>query len=838
MAVNLDNIAEKIMKFIRGNGLDVKMFDSESGKSVADPSLARFFYVDEPNMMIVLDDNEKTIKFHMGEEVSIKHPMISKMHKNLKSMAMDHMLDFDIRSFGKRIEPKSYGYKIEQNKERDVDEVFESISPLEGSTRTSRQKLENAKIIVRHKKPVNEEVRGARSRNISAIFIENADGERFKYPFKHLSGARAMARHISTGGNPMDMAGSAIVEMSENLYKLKEFMNIVNKQRLVNETNRDVVLNVKRKMKKIKEQISQIQGSKGYTAFIESLALNEKDDEKMVCKDCGDEMGKPTTDCKHDCNDPNGSNWVKKSDISEEVLNDYVTKFTKSTFEEALKDILPLVHKVNEEEYNSNRGDQIQKIMGIITAKDGKGNKVNKISFPNRGSYDFSNIKKQYQQDKGSQYAKLAAAYEDLASRVDVDAADDKVRKNKGHDRAAVISLFLADIAEKLNSNPKAIDKQEQQLASYFMKMSKVAVGESLEEKTSLDAKISNMVKESFAPFNKVFETYQIDEASNDTYAVVSYDYSDDWGSIELIKDGKTVEDWNDYFGANETGNPLAAKFVELCKKHGIDPTDIDILSGDDEDIHPIRGRKSGSFDGKTFKWDESVDERKLTGGEKRSRERNNMKVNEIFGFGKKAQMRRGAIKIAKDVVIEQIIKPALTQFKGAFEGIDIVEDKAKDYIVTGYGFKIHLNVADSHLSPIENKETGRPTFYVKGTLTRDLDSTIKAKYKEWATATADDIYRKMITVPETMSTFEAKNKNKDGYYEQNIVIHFRILDGDFNKKLKKVNERKLTGGEKRSKESNFKKLKKHKGDFEKTYGKDAESVMHAVATKRAKEKK
>lgn len=479
MAINLDTVAEKIMKFIRGNGLEVKMYDSETGKSVADPSQARFFYIDEPNMMIVLDENEKTIKFHMGEEVSISNPTIEKMSKNLKSMAIDHMLDFDIRSFGKRIQPKSYGYKIEQNKEKGVDEVFESISPLEGSTRTSRQQLENAKIIVRHKKPVNEEVRGSRSRNISAIFIENAEGERFKYPFKHLSGARAMARHISSGGNPMDMAGSAIIEMSENLSKLKEFMSVVNKQRLVNETNRDVVLNVKRKMKKIKEQISHIQGTKGYTAFIESLALNETSEE---------------------------------AEISEDTINSYVSKFTKTTFEEALKDILPLVHKVNEEEYNSNREDQIQKIMGIITAKDGEGNKINTISFPNKGSYDFDNIKKQYKDDKGSQYAKMAATFQDLASRVDVDSTDDKVRKNKGHDRAAVISLFLSDIAEKLDTNPKAITKPEQQLAGYFMKMSKRAVGESLEEKKSLDEKLDNMVVETFAEFNDVFEEYQVDE--------------------------------------------------------------------------------------------------------------------------------------------------------------------------------------------------------------------------------------------------------------------------------------------------------------------------------------
>ena len=48
--------------------------------------------------------------------------------------------------------------------------------------------------------------------------------------------------------------------------------------------------------------------------------------------------------------------------------------------------------------------------------------------------------------------------------------------------------------------------------------------------------------------------------------------------------------------------------------------------------------------------------------------------------------------------------------------------------------------------------------------------------------------------------------------------------------------ERKLTGGEKRSKEAHYKKLKKHKKDFVDRYGKDdGEAVMHAIATNRAK---
>jgi hypothetical protein len=480
MAVNMNVIAEKIMKFIRGNGLQVQMFDDKSGKSVADPTAARYFYVDDPNVMIFLDDSTGEIKFHMGENVSLEDPTVSKISKNMKLLARKNLLDFDIRTFGKRIEPRHYGYKIEQNKEQNVDDVFESISPLEGSSRTSRQTLENAKIIVRHRAPVNEEQRGSRSRNISSIFIENNAGERFKYPFKHLSGARAMARHVSSGGNPMDTTGSAIVEMSENLYKLKEFMGIVSKQSLINEANRDVVLNVKRKINHIKETISKLSTTRGYTSFVESLALNETD---------------------------------APEEITEDVINSYISKFTKSTFEESLKDILPLVHRVNEEEYRSNRDGQVQNIMQIISAKDENGEKLNKISFSAGGSYDFDKIKQQYNDTPQSQYAKMAYTFQDLASRIDVDTSEDHRRKNKGHDRAAVISLFLNDISDKLETKPKSITKPEMQLATYFLKLSKLDKPAEVAE--SLDKKFDKMLKESLSKYS-VFEEFGIDEAEGD----------------------------------------------------------------------------------------------------------------------------------------------------------------------------------------------------------------------------------------------------------------------------------------------------------------------------------
>ena len=475
MAVNFSNISEKVMRVIQGNGLQPSMFSSQDGKSVADPTEARFFYVKEPNIMVQIDEDSKEIKYHLGEQVDIDNSQVHTIMKSLKNISREYMLDFDIRTFGKHIEPKNYAYKVEQNKEETMADVFEGFDPLEGSSRTSRQTLENVRLIVKHKAPVNEEQRGARSRNISSIFIENADGERFKYPYKHLNGARAMARHVASGGVPSDMVGEAIVEHSSNLSKLKEFMNVVNKQGLVNENNRSIVANVKQKMESIKESIKRIQTTKGYTSFVESMALNEKSEE---------------------------------AEITEDTVNDYVAKFTKSTFEESLKDILPLVHRVNEEEMENNRANQVERVKSIIMGKDKKtGENLNRIYFPARqDGYDFDKIKKQYSEPSDKENAAerkmdmIALELDDIAHRVDVDASDDKKRKNKGHDRAAELSNFLSDVAEEIRKNPKGVGKDKIQLAGYLLKLSKVQKEE--DDSKSADERIDEMLSEAFSKFD------------------------------------------------------------------------------------------------------------------------------------------------------------------------------------------------------------------------------------------------------------------------------------------------------------------------------------------------
>ena len=104
----------------------------------------------------------------------------------LKELSKDYLLNFDYNVFGKRLKPKGELQDAEKNSEKDMADVMEaSLGKLSGSTKTSYQPLENVKIVLKHKKAIDEEIRGSRSRNIHSIFIQRGE-ERFKLPENNL----------------------------------------------------------------------------------------------------------------------------------------------------------------------------------------------------------------------------------------------------------------------------------------------------------------------------------------------------------------------------------------------------------------------------------------------------------------------------------------------------------------------------------------------------------------------------------------------------------------------------------------------------------------------------
>jgi hypothetical protein len=166
-----------------------------------------------------------------------------------------------------------------------------------------------AKIIVKHSQPVNYNIPAGRTMHIDSIYIENAAGERFRYPHRHLNGARAMATHVANGGTVYDAIGAHISGLSEELSKLRQFKNYTQRNGL-QEALSDVSELVLTRISDIKEQISKLQRQSYYAEFAESFAP------------------------------------ARELPIPEETVNSWIDALTIRTFNEELKSVFPFIYRL------------------------------------------------------------------------------------------------------------------------------------------------------------------------------------------------------------------------------------------------------------------------------------------------------------------------------------------------------------------------------------------------------------------------------------------------------------------------------------------------------------
>lgn len=161
-------------------------------------------------------------------------------------------------------------------KPKQNESIQESFSKMFGSLKTSHQMLENVRILVRHRTPVDENVRGSRSRHISAIFLE-CNGERMRFQHNYLPGARAMAQHMAHGGAMTDKVGGYISESTGQLLKLQSFNRYVTTNKLINEDSSGIVDTVKENIETLKMELKKLTGSKTYETAKARLETFERE---------------------------------------------------------------------------------------------------------------------------------------------------------------------------------------------------------------------------------------------------------------------------------------------------------------------------------------------------------------------------------------------------------------------------------------------------------------------------------------------------------------------------------------------------------------------------------
>jgi hypothetical protein len=326
-------VAEKIFKILKGNGHNLKLYTDE-GADTVDPSKGRRFYITDNGTMVSLDETENTRKIKVSLGSNVDHRSIKETLTQIKNLANRSIIEYTLKNYTKSIEPKDFDYQAQKVKDMNQDTVNEGIGAAYGSSKSSYQKLESARLVIKHNKAVNEEQRGSRSRNIQAIYIENSEGERYKFPSNNLAGGRAMLRHVQAGGNPHDDFGKHIAEQCSELKKLKEFRRYSEKNGLVNEDTADIVEAVIGRINSIRETLNRMKGARTYASMIEAF---EAKDEQL---------------------DENG-------------LDDIKTKFTVHHFDENVEGALPYVQSLVREmqavrEHNTKVEETINNLVSVV----------------------------------------------------------------------------------------------------------------------------------------------------------------------------------------------------------------------------------------------------------------------------------------------------------------------------------------------------------------------------------------------------------------------------------------------------------------------------------------
>jgi len=315
----LSIIGEELFNKIRSRFPNVTIGD-EDGTVTNDPKNARFFDFDfkshgktlgKVSVSVNEEDGVAVIysqDFVTNEDEIIQDDWYSFL-KELREFSRKRLLNFDARDITKsNLQKRDYKFLAQRSGDGTMTE-----SKLYGTARVSYQKVGEARIMIKHTENINQESATGRTQKIGKIYIESPEGERFKYPYKHLTGARAMARHVAEGGTAYDDFGKHIVGLSEEMAKLRKFKNYMSRSAVMAESLAGYTDIVKERIATVKKEIASLQKPAYYKEAFETF------------------------------------NPPVLEDVPSDVAENWIDELTIKQFNEELQDIFPYIYNLVKE---------------------------------------------------------------------------------------------------------------------------------------------------------------------------------------------------------------------------------------------------------------------------------------------------------------------------------------------------------------------------------------------------------------------------------------------------------------------------------------------------------
>ena len=256
----INDISKEVAAAVAGVSHDANFKDAD-GNDTLNQEDATYLYLPKYGMMLFVNHDHTDVEIWYDPVKTDTDWLADDFKPMIEAIARRYLYGISVRSYDGDIEPKQLSHRTEVTESRN-------------SLKISYHPLGDTQIRLAHTKSITEEKPGARSRNIKAVFIEK-DGERFRFPYNHLLGARVMGLHVETGGKPWDDLGEKILEISR---RRREIMELLRWSKKLEET--DHVMEIK---KRGKDEVMLIRRMMERAA--RSGDLNEIRDYQLPAKD-------------------------------------------------------------------------------------------------------------------------------------------------------------------------------------------------------------------------------------------------------------------------------------------------------------------------------------------------------------------------------------------------------------------------------------------------------------------------------------------------------------------------------------------------------------------------
>ena len=273
--------AKQLYDMLVSKNFDITLLDG-SGRPSQDPAETDVFSFDYESesghdygtiVLMLADDNDLQVYFGdnlgKGMEQEDKKGWFDFLYQ-LKQFATKNLMTFSLKNLNR--------LKYSMQGQAAIKEgLFESWSGTK--TQSWNGKLVDARLMIRHSRPIYEGEK--RYRYIESLFIETAEGERFKLPFTKLSGGRAMVEHVRMGGKVHDIRGQHITEMVNELNVLSQFRR-ANQGRIFEGDTAALVEQTNMYYKNLQHNLKQLSSNRGYKHYFESWKPLEVSEQEVV----------------------------------------------------------------------------------------------------------------------------------------------------------------------------------------------------------------------------------------------------------------------------------------------------------------------------------------------------------------------------------------------------------------------------------------------------------------------------------------------------------------------------------------------------------------------------